>query len=254
MKRKHHPLPFPMEVNLYPTSDKIKLYVDLKGSDAEKHLEYAGEMLSFFITAANAGMFCMPNQSPVNNYMKILSHHNVKGELNINYESQGIDLQSFRILLSCLSQTHYKLEPLEVVRISSSPQNERCLNSDTIMTCPFPAKIANVPFQLSIREPEKGDALIQLRFNRTISEDDFEEINTTVTAWDNLAMLGGYSDAWEAIESFPFVPGDLYLLDLYTVEHTILRYDGPRDVFNAIVNMAVKFHSKFSSLVSLEIE
>jgi hypothetical protein len=249
--------PFTPEVNLFALPGKSEVTIEVtEKKPAAKSREFIDESLSYFITAADAGMFPAAGNTPAQSEMAIVSKEDSKETVKRHCQIRGVDPASYKILLGVLSQIHHKLAPLVKVRLVSSPSSGDRLSLETLLSSPFPARAKPIPFDLRLDEQlaENNEPVLRLEFQEELGDKGFETLKQRVAAWGNLVMLGGYRDSFSKMEHFPLVPGEFYLAGPRLAEHEISGFDGPVTVFDSLINMAIKFHGTVCPVKSLEIE
>jgi hypothetical protein len=255
-KRRTGP-PFTTEVDLSasPGNSEVTIEVMEKKPGGEPR-EFIDESLSYFITAADAGMFPAKRTAPVQAAMELLSREDSAECVRRHCRAQGLDPGAYRILLGVLTQIHYKLARLTKVRMLSPPSPSDRVGLDFLLAAPFPARAAQVPFELCMDEElaENSEPVVRLKFAEKLGDERFESLKPRVAAWANLVTMGGYRDDLSQMISFPLVPGEFYMTSPTVAEFEVTGFDAPVMVFDSLINMAIKFHGTVCPVRSLEIE
>jgi len=255
-KRRTGP-PFIAEVDLSASPAKSEVVIEVTDKKpAAESREFIDESLSFFITAANSGMFPAEGTTPAQSEMTIISKEDSKETLKRHCQIKGVDPASYKILLGVLAQIHHKLAPLVKVRLVSTPSSGDRLTLEALLSSRFPARAKQLPFELRMGEDlaENNDPVVRLEFREDLGDNRFETLKQRVAAWGNLVMLGGYRDSFSKMEYFPLAPGEFYMAGPKVAEHEISGFDGPVTVFDSLINMAIKFQETVCPVKSLEIE
>ena len=249
--------PFKVDINIYPPLENMRLKVVAKGKQPNQDLELLRDVLSYFVSAANAGMFSSLPYKPEQALMKIESiDENSKGELNCIWESRNINIGAYRILLKMVTQSHHGHAPLSYFGMSSTGNVGGLTKLENVLDSPYPERASNLPFSIDLAGDLDSVTMpaIRLVFSRDLNTKEFQNIEELIADWHTIILLGGYSDSFEAIKELPMHPGKTYMASPCTIEHVLYDFNCPSEVYDALINMAVKLHTALSPLLRIEIE
>jgi hypothetical protein len=250
-------LPFDVDINIYPPFEDMRLQVVAKSKQPGQNLELLSEVLFYFVSSANAGMFSSQPYSPEQAFMQIVSSNDTsKGEIKCIWESRYIKPGAYKILLRMVAQSHHGHVPLSFFELSSLSKLGTPMHLEEVAASNYPERVIKTPFELDLA----GDLdivtmpAIRMEFIRGLDSDEFQKVEQLIADWHTLILLGGYLDSYEALKELPMHPGKTYLASSNTVEHVLYGFTGPSVVYDAIINMAVKLHFTFCPLSRMEIE
>lgn len=254
-----HSLPYTSSfrtvVRIPHTLGDTQLTLEIKGATADK-LENTGRLVSCFATCAEAGMFSGERVHPTKSYLQVASGLSEAKQRRWLLNVHGIDPGAFRILLWALAESSRREGLLEDVTLMGTRASANDLGPDSVLARPFPGRAEIVPFELDLKAFYFGstEPLIRMEFQRQLEDNEFDQIKFFVDAWDEIVRFGGYSSSsTEVVYSTP-EPGEFYLAEPTVLEHPIYAFQGPEEMFNPVINMAVKVHATICPLIALKIE
>jgi hypothetical protein len=168
---------------------------------------------------------------------------------------QALDPGAWRLLLGSLCASHFVHEPLSRVRLRVEPPRGDILIQDTLFSWPLPRRVRQTSFPVIAEEtfPGATEPLIRFEFARPLTDAEFEQLGTAVTAWESLILLGGYNESCAQRAGLPFSPGELYRASPTSVENTMFGFDVRAEAFDPLVNLAVEFHEAVAPVKKLEL-
>lgn len=250
-------LPFDVDISIYPPFEDIQLQVVAKSKQPGQNLELLSEVLSYFVSSANAGMFSTHPYNPEQAFMRIASSNDAsKGKIRCIWESRYVKLGAYKILLGMVVQSHHGHVPLAFFGLSSVSRVGTPMHFEDIVASPYPNRVLKTPFELDLAGDLDSVTMpaIRMEFKRSLDSDEFQRVEQLIADWHTLILLGGYLNSYEAIKELPMHPGKTYLASPSTVEHVLYGFAGPSVVYDALINMAVKLHTSFCPLLRMEIE
>ncbi len=250
-------LPFEVDISIYPPLEEMRLHVVARSKQAGQNLELLREVLSYFVSSANAGMFSSPPFSPEQAFMRIESSDDPSGdEIRSTWESRYVSLGAYKILLGMVAQSHHGHVPLAFFGLSSVSKVGNLMRFEGVVSSLYPERAAKVPFDLDLAGDLDSVTMpaIRMEFIRSLDPNEFQTVEQLIADWHTLILLGGYLDSYEAMDKLPMNPGKTYLASPTTVEHVLYGFTGPSAVYDALINMAVKLHKSFCPISRIEIE
>jgi len=240
----------PLEHNAY----HLKLY--LKGAKPGKNLEDTEEIITYLFNAANAGAFCMEGISPINSKLEVTPQVNRIKDHELQYQlfAENLNPGIWRILVNMLAQTHYKLDELSELNLTSDSIVFQGL-SDLLKT-PFPSRYSDLPFSLDIDDNlyQQTELSILFEFDKEVKEDLLEEITERLNDLSGIIYLGGFYNSFKELEYPQLYDSETYCPSPNSILHYIRDWNADFISLECFINVAIKFHSALCPDFSLEIE
>jgi hypothetical protein len=173
------------------------------------------------------------------------------------------DLQpaAFRVLLEMLETIHRFSGPVESVRLlgrSTAPGH--LLDVRHIWHGGFPSRVEQTPFPMMLKHrlDESEEPLVRLEFDRDVVDSEFQAVAQALLAWDTLVVRGGYFHQvgdWEPRDvDESLSDAQTYLAAPNTIEHLLYEFIGAAAAFDALINMAARFHYLLHPLATFSVE
>ena len=247
--------PLSMEVMIPDSAEAAEMVFEVTSKAPGAFLEPIEHVVSLFKAAVNAAML---SGGRADAGLQVTPAENpVSGRLEQRWKVKGIGPGAYRVFLNMLDVAHLYQTPLASFRLISSAKEGKRLNRHAIMASPYPGRGAPVPFELRLREnlADTKDPLTRLEFSKEITDDEFDKPEELFTAWDHLITHGGYGHEYRELElDDSIVLGETYMGSPNTLEHMLSCTIGSPEAFDAQINMVLKLHQTFCSVLSLEIE
>jgi hypothetical protein len=249
-------LPFTATVNLGDTIHHSEIYIAFAATGLDDTLQHVDTFFKYFSVAANAGMFAGSKVHPSDSFFGVVDRQRTDREVQYHCRIGGIDHGAFRILLNVAAEVARRGRRLDTVSIWSKSSEQPTNGLHEVLSSPYPGRVRITPFELLLGELffENREPLMRMRFRRAVTDEEFEQIQVLVKAWDCILMLGGYLDAADRDGDLLPEPGEFFLAEPLVIEHLIYAYQGPEESFNALVNLAVRLDVSVCPLSAMEIE
>jgi hypothetical protein len=218
------------------------------------------DTIAAFVVATNTGMF---SKTPSAQTTPIIVEASESSAERCEYvwRSTGVQMGAYRVLIGMLDAANQLGAELESVRLVSSADRGARLTTRDLIDPPLTIKAARPPFDTRVRGNLKDfrEPLIRLEFSRAITDDELRTLSPLFSAWDSVAIRGGFLDTESTEDRDLDIDAALaspqtYLAAPNTVEHLFDDFIGGEAAFRAVLNMATKIHTAFCPLTSLEIE
>src|SRR5436190_11610035 len=103
-----------MNVNICPPFEEMDLQVVAKSKRRGESLDLLRDVLSYFVSSANAGAFSGPPYSPALASMQLVSSNDgPEEEIDDRWRCRHVTPAAFKILLGMITQSHYGHMPLD---------------------------------------------------------------------------------------------------------------------------------------------
>jgi hypothetical protein len=249
-------LPFPAEVEVCAAPDSSQLLViEARPLQPGKDLEMLKEVVSYFMAAAEAGIFASPpGMSELTHSVARSASVSQTGFVG-TYELSHVPPQAFKILLGMIVQSHFGHVGLAALRISVVSGPASRWNLSQILARGYPDRVPLTQFDLDLASDLEDAQMstVRLRFARALTEQEFSALEERIADWHCLMLLGGYANSFEKMKGVPVRPKPTYLLSPSIVEHGLYGSPGLA-AYDGMVNLAVKLDAAFCPLLALEIE
>lgn len=248
-------LPFAARVSVPDTVRGAELEISFRGKDAGA-LEPIEHSFAQFTTAAAAGVFAGDAAPTAESLFRVDRQERRGLEITHQCTVRGVDRGAFRVLLNVAAEVSRRGGTIETVTIWGGTAGRQDSDLTEILGRRYPGRAKRVPFELELSEffYENREPLIRMELQRQPSDEEFERIKAMMEAWDHILSFGGYLGLDERDEDMFPEPGEFFLAEPMVIEHLIYAYQGPPESFNAVINMAVRFHESGCRLSVLEIE
>jgi hypothetical protein len=215
------------------------------------------EVLTYFVSAANAGMFASPPFHPARAWMKATTNSDpMDGLFKATWEGSQVTIGAYKILLQMVTQSHFGHAPLQSFGLISIDSDGRTAGIEEVLASEYPTRPANVPFAMDIAEDIESASVpaIRIEFSRALTSEEFGVLEQLLADWHCLILFGGYRDSFEHMTTSPLRPGKLYLSAPNVAEHVLYGFRGAPVAYDALINMLVKLHSDGWPVERVEIE
>jgi len=252
-----HRRPLQAEVDLIDASEPMEVSLDVEAVDPAASLEPVRRVTDIVATAINAGMFAAHRTTPEASGCEALVTALEAGTARQVWRMTGVAPGTYKILLSMLAVVHQYQIPLARIRLRSAPGRGSRLALPDITAAPYPKRTDRVEFEVKLPRirDELTDPRLRIVFAEDIGDSALDLFERTFTAWDHLITHGGYFHAADELElDDENVLGETYMLSEDTVEHTLETDVGSPEAFDAVINMAVRFHRTLHRVIRFELE
>lgn len=255
MERLRGQWPFTASVSVPDSVRGAELEISFGARD-QGALEQIERSFAQFTTAAAAGMFAGDAVPPAESLFRVDGQERRGLAITHRCTVRGIDRGAFRVLLNVVAEVSRRGGAIETVTIWGGTAGRQDSDLGEILDRRYPGRAKRVPFEMELSEffYENREPLIRMELQRQPSDDEFERIKATMEAWDHILMFGGYLDLDDRDGDILPEPGEFVLAEPLVIEHLIYAYQGPPESFNAVINMAVRFHESGCRLSVLGIE
>jgi len=208
---------------------------------AEEHRRI-GEAIAAFGTACRAGMFRRETNEPFG--LEVASDSAISDTpvLSWHGQSTGLALSAFKALVGAVSYRAVHDVPIERVEVQQVlGVGDVALPAAVVLG---PSNEVEPPirtgFSVVREEIDRVDKnrRLQIEFAEPPTPPDVDDVARSIEAWD-LLCRGGFPEPDNAPWETGIVPGEVYLIDAFTVEHPIDLFSASESAFNAILNYAV---------------
>ena len=145
-------MPFRADVQIPLRATEYEVELRVSGATPGVELADTEEVLSYFFGAVNGGAFCLASSSPSESSLEIAEQAKTEdGSLHYRGRVRNVAPGAWRILLSMLAQTHYKLDPLSVVRlVGTGGPGEEAAGVAELLECAYPNRMNAIPFPVEV--------------------------------------------------------------------------------------------------------
>lgn len=249
-------LPFPAEMEVCAAPDSSqRIIIEARPLQPKNELEMLKEVISYFMSAAGAGVFASPPAMPELAHSAANSVSGSPTGLTGTYELSQVSPQAFRILLGMVVRSHFGHAALATFRISVVSGPATHWNLSQILAGGYPGRVPATQFDLDLAPDleEQSMAAVRLRFARALTEQEFSDVRERIADWHSLMLLAGYVNSFENKKGFSVRLSPTYRLTPSIVEHVLYGSPGLA-AYDGLVNLAVKLNATFCPLLALEIE
>jgi len=243
-------LPFP--VTLRASDDgaptELRIQVAARGPLEAPGREWIERAISSFVTAASGGMFLPSGSIPVRQSAYRVAH--TATDVIWEGRTRGATLAAYKTFIGVMCFGARYAVPVKQVAIVSVGGAGRPLSLETVLAPSNEPRLpTSLPFPVVREEPERYDKnrKVHVEFAAPPHTDQFAAAAKAVAAWDTLC-LGGFPPNDQAPEESGIAPGEIYLVDAYTLEHPIPLFEASEAAFNAIVNYAASLHGRGTAI------
>jgi hypothetical protein len=227
---------------------EMRLLADAVGEGTE--LGSVAAVLHVFATAIDRGLFGPAARLAVGT-VNVAGPHALWIAMRVSDVPPG----AFRVLVELLEawQEGAVSEPSLQLRTVSS--NTELVDVRQLRSLSYPIAAGHDDFEVRrLRDEENAkEPVIRLRFLRALTESEYEVVASTVEAWSELLLQGGFSTPVSRERSSPALR-QTYMAAPATAEHVFYSQIGAPEAFDAVVNGARYLHARVCPLMALEVE
>ncbi len=235
---------------IYAGAEEQKLVIEVNTKSPLKDDEYKTltDRLSRFVRAADNGMLCGKSFLPAVSSMKISNVQNVQNtNIKWNCLVRAIDPGAIRILWGLFTYYSHYIAPIQTLSVRALGSDVKPVISPVNIIrgeIEYPQPYRQPGFIVTREKPPRLDKYrrFQIEFDQKPMDNQIDYALDIVSDWDVLCMGGFPANGKEPYES-GIAPGDIYMVDDFTLEHVINYFEGSEEAFNAIINLAGRFHN-----------
>jgi hypothetical protein len=257
-KSRNDRLPFEASGRIPFNLSTYDLTIDVSGNGGQEFYDDAESLVTCVVDAGEAGMLPDEGIPPQASAMELLSRKTIaEDRIQFVCRARNIHLSAYRMLLNMFAQLHQLSQPWRRVHMDYSPEAAESIRLDDprIGQVNFLRRWSPLPFKLALEEfgSQVDMHTVRIEFAKRLEPAHFDIVGAALENWALLIMFGAYRDTFEVMEDFSITPGEIYMVDPYTVEQTIRAFRAPDIVFEGVINFAVKLHFTLLSVANLEI-
>jgi hypothetical protein len=236
-----------LRVSRQPLPQDMDLVLSFREELDERKRSRPDKLLSHIANVVNHGGLCGSTNAPVSSALVVRDAAPTPGlETKRLLRIQGLDPGAWRVILGSIVSASVRGFPVQ--RLELTARNENLLEplqEEEAFGIAYPEAPESLPFRLkrSVFGSSTKDRLIRIGFANPLPEEVTRELISALLSWDELLWGGFPLDGQSPLENVADAI-EPYLIDPLTVEHPLPGYVGSDSAFDAVICMALWFHTQ----------